>query len=165
MTDVAQLLAGLAGLGDPTDAPRLVGIGWATVDIERTVAGLPGVDVRAAADDELLGARAWRTSSGPVALVLLEPNTEGRLAAALARRGEGIAALYLVTAEPHRRRVPADGARPSGSSAAPRPALGTVHHRGQSRSGEPQRSWWVIDARSCRPPALSGRVRSVGSAG
>jgi hypothetical protein len=100
MNDLAPLVAALAGLGDATAAPRLVGIGWATVDIERTVAGLPGFDVRVAAEDELLGARAWRTSSGPVALVLLEPNTEGRLAAALARRGEGITVLYVVTAEP-----------------------------------------------------------------
>jgi len=43
----------------------------------------------------LLGARSWRIGDGPVALLLLEPRTEGRLAAALARRGEGVAAIYL----------------------------------------------------------------------
>jgi len=106
MSDLRQLLAGLAGLDgiarpdDTATSPRLVAVGWATVDIERTLADLPGVDAVPAAQDELLGARAWRTTSGPVTTVLLEPTTEGRLAAALARRGEGIAALYLWSDEP-----------------------------------------------------------------
>jgi hypothetical protein len=100
MTDLDSLLAGLSALGGLGASPRLVGVGWATVDIERTVAGLKGVDLWPASPDELLGARAWRTKSGFVALVLLEPNTEGRLAAALARRGEGIVALYLRSGEP-----------------------------------------------------------------
>lgn len=104
MTDLDQLLGGLTALAGLTASPRLVGIGWATVDIERTAAGLQGADMRPAEQDELLGARAWRTTAGPIALVLLEPITEGRLAGALARRGEGIVALYL------RSEVPLEGA-------------------------------------------------------
>ena len=84
-----QLLAGLAGLAGTTEQPRLMGIGWATVDLERTLAGLDGTNARVTDDDLLLGARAWRVDAGPVALVLLEPNTEGRLAAALAREARG----------------------------------------------------------------------------
>jgi hypothetical protein len=95
MTDVAQLLAGLAALALDDGPPRLLASGWATVDIERTVADLGAADADATHDDELLGARAWRVDGGPVALLLLEPSTEGRLAAALARRGEGIVALYV----------------------------------------------------------------------
>ncbi|MCY7418664.1 MAG: hypothetical protein LH650_09235, partial [Chloroflexi bacterium] len=94
------LLAGLAGLPAGDGAPRLVSIGWATVDIERTLADLAVADARATDDDELLGARAWRVDGGPVALLLLEPVTEGRLAAALARRGEGIAAFYVAADTP-----------------------------------------------------------------
>ena len=95
-TDLGQLLAGLRGLTGPT-APRLVAVGWATVDIERSVAGLGGVEVNPTDDEPLLGARAWLVDLAPVRLLLLEPSTEGRLAAALARRGEGIAVLYLAT--------------------------------------------------------------------
>ena len=79
-------------------------IGWATVDMERTLGGLDGTNARVTDDDLLLGARAWRVDAGPVALILLEPNTEGRLAAALARNGEGIVALYLRSEGSHRRR-------------------------------------------------------------
>lgn len=100
MTDLDELLGGLAGRAGLCASPRLVGIGWATVDIERAAAGLDAVDLRTAEQDDLLGARAWRISAGPVALVLLEPITEGRLALALARRGEGVVALYLRSDEP-----------------------------------------------------------------
>jgi hypothetical protein len=100
VTDLAQLLSAVMGLAARDSAPRLVGIGWATVDIERSVADLGALDAQAADDDELLGARAWRISPGPVALLLLEPVTEGRLAAALARRGEGIVALYVAADAP-----------------------------------------------------------------
>jgi hypothetical protein len=51
------------------------------------------------ADDPLLGAtvRLVRPTDGdPIAI--LEPNTEGRLAAALARSGEGPAGQYIVAA-------------------------------------------------------------------
>ena len=83
---------------------RNVGRGWATVELERAArelaAGL-GIDAGAwvpAPRDALLGARAWSAPTpvddGP-AIVLLEPDTEGRLAATLVRFAEGVAAVYL----------------------------------------------------------------------
>jgi hypothetical protein len=99
VTDLAHLVRGLAALRG-TDGPRLLAVGWATVDIERTVRELGGHDgahARPVGDEPLLGATAWRLDAGGVAILILEPTTEGRLAAALARRGEGICALYLAT--------------------------------------------------------------------
>lgn len=79
--------------------PDLLGVGWATVDLERAVAELaavrPGLGPpMPLPDDRLLGARAV----GLGVLVLLEPAREGRLAASLARHGEGPAVLYLAAA-------------------------------------------------------------------
>ena len=83
---------------------ELVGIGWATVELERAARELgaelgldPGAWVPAPRDD-LLGARAWSALApvdGGPAIVLLEPDTEGRLAATLVRFAEGVAAVYL----------------------------------------------------------------------
>ena len=85
---------------------ELVGIGWATVELERAAAelweafgtaGLPDPEWEPALPDGLLGATAW-VEHGDVerpAIVLLEPDTESRLAATLARFGEGVAAVYL----------------------------------------------------------------------
>jgi len=92
------------------DSPVLEGatiaaIGWATVEIERAEIELEaaigdGGSWAEAPRDALLGARA--AVYGPVAaesplVVLLEPDTEGRLAASLARHGEGVAAIYMTT--------------------------------------------------------------------
>jgi len=79
--------------------PELLAVIWATVDVERAVAGigLPAADLP---DDQLLGAlvRLVRPpDSEPIAL--LEPRTEGRIAATLARSGEGPAGRYVVAAE------------------------------------------------------------------
>jgi hypothetical protein len=98
---------------------RLVGIGWGTVELERAAeelsrafasARLPAPDWAPATRDAHLGAAAWvGTASwfgaeGPPrgltdpelpAVVLLEPDSEGRLAATLARFDEGVAAIYL----------------------------------------------------------------------
>jgi hypothetical protein len=74
--------------------PSLVAVGWATVDVERAVAAWPSDDLRPLPDDPDLGARAVAIE-GVEAVVLLEPITEGRLAAALARHGEGPIAVYL----------------------------------------------------------------------
>jgi hypothetical protein len=86
---------------------QLAGIGWATVEGERAMRELDAVLPGTASDDlgwvetsrdEVLGARAWMRVCGagdPAAIVVLEPDTEGLLAAALARRGEGVAAIYL----------------------------------------------------------------------
>lgn len=90
----------------------LAGLGWATVELERAETELgpwlavpdPG-DPGGAVDgeDRYLGARARvRRSSGlpGTHLVLLEPATEGRLAASLARDGEGPCAIYLAPRDP-----------------------------------------------------------------
>jgi hypothetical protein len=86
----------------PADGP-LVGIGWATVDLERgltelaTALGIvPGsfVLVRSSV---ALGARclvARGALGGGVAAVILEPSTEGRLAGRLARHDEGPAVIW-----------------------------------------------------------------------
>ncbi len=83
---------------------RLAGLGWATVELDRAADELgmwlgeaPDPDAPDAADP-LLGARARVRDAGGLpgdAVLLLEPSTEGRLAASLARDGEGPAALYL----------------------------------------------------------------------
>jgi hypothetical protein len=75
--------------------PRLLALGWATVDGARAAAEAPDLDFRPADPEPALGARAWLTRAGPLDLVLLEPTTEGRLAAALARRGEGLTVVYV----------------------------------------------------------------------
>ena len=88
--------------GEP-EPIALHAIGWATVDAERAAAelrrvlALPLVDPVALPAEGPLGARCLRLErddEGP-ALVLLEPTTEGRLAAALARRGEGVAVAWV----------------------------------------------------------------------
>ena len=84
----------------------LAGIGWATVELDRAAAEIAEAFMEAgiadpawarAARDPLLGASARVTGGhdGRPAIVLLEPDTEGRLAATLARFGEGVAAIYL----------------------------------------------------------------------
>jgi hypothetical protein len=77
--------------------------GWATVELDRAEAELAAAASRtsrdasaAAPDDVILGARCRVIRRrDAAALVLLEPSTEGRLAAALARFGEGPVALYV----------------------------------------------------------------------
>jgi hypothetical protein len=74
--------------------PPLIAVGWGTVDLERATAALTNLDLRPAPPDLSLGARARLGYPGPIGLVVLEPLTEGRLAAFLARHGEGLAVLY-----------------------------------------------------------------------
>ena len=71
-------------------ADPLLAIGWATVELDRAASDFGG-GFADAPQDELLG--AFVRMRGP--LLLLEPSTEGRLAATLARHGEGPAALYV----------------------------------------------------------------------
>ena len=68
---------------------------WQTVDVERTVADL-GLEPEPIDPDELLGASGAlvRPPDEPP-VVVLEPSTEGRLAEALARHGEGHSGLYV----------------------------------------------------------------------
>ncbi len=75
--------------------PRLAALGWATVDAERLAAALGKPLTDEAHDDPALGATGHGIASASLPLVLLEPATEGRIAAALARLGEGPVALYL----------------------------------------------------------------------
>jgi hypothetical protein len=111
MTDLARLVEAFAPLARlAPGGARLAGLGWATVDTDRTLADLAGSAplgdavaggaAWAVAGEPTLGARARVLSLGALALVVLEPDTEGRLAAALARRGEGIACLYLAADAP-----------------------------------------------------------------
>ncbi|HEX3266017.1 MAG TPA: hypothetical protein VHR16_10150 [Candidatus Limnocylindrales bacterium] len=115
----------------------IAGIGWATVELERAAeeldaafhrAGMPQPSWTPAKPDGLLGAAAWVSrewwptwdTEEPPAIVLLEPDTEGRLAAALARSGEGVAAIYLAPREAGL--LTADRARVGTAAAGP---LGT----------------------------------------
>ena len=69
--------------------PVVLAVIWATVDIERVLAGI-GLAGEELPDDRLLGAtvRLVRPPAGePIAL--LEPRTEGRIAATLAQLGRG----------------------------------------------------------------------------
>jgi hypothetical protein len=86
----------------PAEAQGALAVGWATVELERSARELshlldPGASFEAAPASAILGARAV---VGPAAdvpglrIVLLEPETEGRLAAALARTGEGWVATW-----------------------------------------------------------------------
>ena len=85
------------------DASRvvLVGIGWSTVELDRAEADLDpwlGPEAGIVGADPQLGARARLRTAGSLPsdwIVLLEPSTEGRAAASLARDGEGPCALYL----------------------------------------------------------------------
>jgi hypothetical protein len=96
MSDLSSLAASLNALaGETEDPPRLLAVGWATVDWERAAAELGQAALEPADPEPALGARAWRARTGSIDLVLLEPSTEGRLAAFLARHGEGLAVLYL----------------------------------------------------------------------
>jgi hypothetical protein len=80
---------------------RLLGAAWATVEMQRGVReiaarlGIAANAFRAGSDDGWLGAAARVARLGGTSLVVLEPVTEGRIAAALARFGEGPVAVYL----------------------------------------------------------------------
>ena len=87
----------LAALVGDRAPERLADI-HATVDLERRLGelGRSVDDATAAVADTLLGARVvvLEREVGP-AIALAEPTTEGRLAAALARQGEGVVGEYL----------------------------------------------------------------------
>lgn len=108
-SDLGRLL-GDDALGDAlprlraATAPNGEILGWATVELDRAEAEvrtrvgggrLPRVEP--APDERVLGARCRRLIvPGRPDVLLLEPSTEGRLAAALARYGEGFTVLYLL---------------------------------------------------------------------
>ncbi len=84
---------------DPAAAglPRLVAVAVATVELERGAAPFGGVREMLPADTLLGGRAAW---SGTPGVVVAEPTTEGRLAASLARWGEGPVAIYVAVGWP-----------------------------------------------------------------
>ncbi|MDQ6795507.1 MAG: hypothetical protein M3067_11965 [Chloroflexota bacterium] len=98
---IATALAALGRLAIPQ---RPWARGWATVELDRAerevsraFAGHGSAMVSDAADDDLLAARCRLLEfGGSFRVVLLEPSTEGRLAATLARFGEGFVSLYVV---------------------------------------------------------------------
>ena len=93
----------------------LAGVGWATVELDRAETELDpwlaprneevGGGDEPPVSEPHLGARTRLRGAGGLpagSIVLLEPSTEGRVAASLARDGEGPCALYLATPEPLR---------------------------------------------------------------
>ena len=87
---------------------RPLGRGWATVDLDRVAVELadlllPGAVFVPAERSVVLGARCLRGRAAREAdwLVLLEPDTEGRLARFLARNGEAWAAIWLADDDPN----------------------------------------------------------------
>jgi hypothetical protein len=100
---------------------RTVARGWATVELERAAAELggslvDGTGFEAAEPSIALGARCLLgpAADGRGVIVLLEPDTEGRIARFLARHGEGWAATWLdgEDADDRRRMVVMDGPTP-----------------------------------------------------
>ncbi len=132
------LLADFGHDSPGVEEAHLVGIGWATVDLERAERELgdaigDGGSWTEAPRDALLGARAAVSRSGAAGepiVVVLEPDTEGRLAAFLARHGEGIGAIF-VTVRSGARPAPGAFGIPAGGP------LGRGRHFTGARSGEP----------------------------
>jgi hypothetical protein len=94
-------------LSAETGADRLglavVALGWATVDTERGVAELAAYGpFEPVADETILGARCvvGPPATGDIRVAVVEPNTEGRLAATLARHDEGPAVLWVAGTPP-----------------------------------------------------------------
>ncbi len=112
----------------------MIARGWATVELERAARELgdrlrPGAAFVEAADSELLAARCLvgELVDGPDGrwLVLLEPSTEGRISATLARHGEGWVASWEARGVPTAddrlgRQRPLDLERRATRSARPR---------------------------------------------
>lgn len=110
MTGESERLLGGEALDDALSRlrlavePRRTIRGWATVELDRAeveaAADLHTLGVaraEAAPDEHVLGARCRLLSfDAGTEVLLLEPSTEGRLAAALARYGEGYLVLYLL---------------------------------------------------------------------
>ena len=87
---------------------RPIALGWATVELERAAVelgsdlGVPTDRFLVATATSALGAHCVVGSDvlpNGISLVLLEPATEGRLAASLARFGEGPVAIWLAVTD------------------------------------------------------------------
>lgn len=80
---------------DRAEQRRVLAVIWATVDRDRVVADLR-LPVEPLVDDPSLGASVGLVRPvGEHPIAVLEPFTEGRLAATLARHGEGPAGEYV----------------------------------------------------------------------
>lgn len=100
----AAILAATHAPGARVAGTRPIAIGWATVELDRAAAelaaafGLEDDEFEPAPRSVALGC-VCRIATGAlpdgVSLALLEPDTEGRLAASLARLGEGPAVVWL----------------------------------------------------------------------
>ena len=93
--DEQRLLDRLTALGVPRQAVAAI---HGTVDLERALDDLrlPPSTVERAVRDDILGARAVVIERQPgMTVAVAEPTTEGRLAAALARQGEGQVGEYV----------------------------------------------------------------------
>jgi hypothetical protein len=105
----AALLAAGGAPASRVARAQPIAVGWATVDLDRAAVDLAaafglGVErFRPAARSIALGC-VCRVVSGVLlaggSLALLEPDTEGRLAASLARLGEGPTVTWLVVTQP-----------------------------------------------------------------
>jgi hypothetical protein len=130
-----DILLGAEALGDApgrlwraVQPHRAVGA-WATVELERgeqeLSEALAAMDLtnpvaRKAPDDSILGARCRALDyPGERTMLVLEPSTEGPLAAALARHGEGSVALYLLVDDDAVERAAAVGFRLSAERDGP----------------------------------------------
>lgn len=103
----------LGALAAAPSHDRPIALGWATVDLDRAAADLAaalGLTVAAfhpANDSIVLGARcrvAEGVLAGGMPLAILEPATEGLLAAALARHGEGPSVTWAQSSDAPTRR-------------------------------------------------------------
>ena len=91
----SEVAARGGGARSQATSRRVLAVIWATVDRDRVLADLEVAAIWLA-DDSHLGASVGlvrRAESDPIAI--LEPLTEGRLAASLARHGEGPAGEYV----------------------------------------------------------------------
>jgi hypothetical protein len=131
-------------------AGRPSAVGWATVELDRAARelaadlGLTPDAFSAARDSLVLGARcrvAADATAGGLALAILEPATEGRLAAFLARYGEGPAAIWFAAD---------DAAATDGPGPSPGP-FGPERAASQGPGDGPR--WFLIDAGTGTIPA------------
>lgn len=98
----------MTGWPPAASIPTTLAVGWATVELDRAARMLvtllhPGTSFEDAPVSHVLGARCRiGLGVGPtgesIRVVLLEPSTEGRLAAFLARSGEAWAAIWVSAA-------------------------------------------------------------------
>jgi hypothetical protein len=99
MTTEPSVQSQIEGLLPAGSRVEVVAVVWATVDLDRAVAEI-GLPAEALPDDKLLGAAVLLVRPpGADSIALLEPTTEGRLAATLAKSGEGPAGHYVLATD------------------------------------------------------------------